>query len=83
MFERDEIKIPSKRDYQKLCNLLKAHCYNRNGIAAGNAAHKLRCRYGAKYNELLSIANIPLPEFDELMRQWDEEDLPDGKDYSF
>ena len=61
----------TKEDYKKLCLQLSME---RDGIALGNICHKLRCRYGMKFNSLQKLSGLPPEEFDELVRQWDDAD---------
>ena len=62
----------TKEDYKELCHKLSME---RDGIALGNICHKLRCRYGMKFNSLQQLSGLPPAEFDELVRQWDDADL--------
>lgn len=79
----EAIKVPSKRDYHRLRALLSDACRRGDGIAAGNASHKLRCRYGVNYKEQCDIACMLPADFDGLMQDWDNADDCFGKDYSF
>jgi len=52
----------------------------------GNAAHKLRSRYGMNYLGLAKLAlqnGLDMADYDELISLWDEDDPLDRKSYAF
>jgi len=73
-------------DLDKLKLEFEQACRARNGIEMGNAAHKLRCRYGMNYLGLAKLAlqnGLDMADYDELISLWDEDDPLDRKSYAF
>ena len=64
----------SVRDQEALKREVQSAAISQDGIRLGNVCHKLRCRYGYRYNELQLLSCLPAEEFDELVKQWDDAD---------
>tara|TARA_R100001244_G_C5068850_1_gene110846 strand:+ start:134 stop:379 length:246 start_codon:yes stop_codon:yes gene_type:complete len=76
----------TKEDFKQLCRELSSAAHRKDGVELGNICHKLRCRYGLKYDDLWKAANLLPVDFDELVRQWDDADMDFAmhkKDLSF
>ena len=64
----------SVTDQEALEREVQSAASSRDGIRLGNACHKLRCRYGYRFNTLQLLSGLPAEDFDELVRQWDDAD---------
>lgn len=60
---------------------LRMAAINGDGIAMGNAAQILRCKYGFNYMMTLKASGLKPAEYDSLISMWDEEDILDRKRY--
>ena len=73
-------KPQTEEDFKQLCMNLTFAAHRKDGIELGNICHKLRCRYGLKYDDLWKAAGLFPADFDELVRQWDDAEV-DYVDY--
>jgi len=65
----------SVRDQQALEHELQSAAISQDGIRLGNVCHRLRCRYGYRFNTLQLLSGLPAEDFDALVRQWDDADV--------
>jgi len=65
----------SVRDQEALEREVLSAATSRDGIRLGNVCHKLRCRYGYRFNTLQILSGLPAEDFDALVRQWDDADV--------
>jgi len=65
----------SVRDQEALERELQSAAISRDGIRLGNVCHRLRCRYGYRFNTLQLLSGLPAEDFDALVRQWDDADV--------
>ena len=57
----------SVRDQEALERELQSAAISRDGIRLGNVCHRLRCRYGYRFNTLQLLSGLPAEDFDALL----------------
>jgi hypothetical protein len=46
---------------------LQSAAISQDGIRLGNVCHRLRCRYGYRFNTLQLLSGLPAEDFDALL----------------